>query len=298
VLIDFLKELSMSKSLIFSRNGNDSELCADRIKQLAPAVFSTSHKETLSSRYQPLNTADLLPVLSDYGFVPTQAVQRFGRKTTAEHNHHMIAFAHRDSLLQTSPKQDRGEIILYNSHDGTGAVRLFAGAYRFICSNGIVAGEGYDNRIYHSRSGLNGFEEMLANTVQSLPKLLNAITMMKEKPLNRDRQVELATQAAQVRWKMLGSQFEDANIRGSFATGQTVADLLLPTRWSDQTDDAWTVFNRVQEGVIRGKAMIQSFTERNPEGVLRKSRPISSVAENVRVNRELWDIAQDVAAFA
>jgi hypothetical protein len=55
------------------------------------------------------------------------------------------------------------------------------------------------------------------------------------------------------------------------------------------------VFNRIQEGVIRGNAFVRSFTEKNPDGTLRKARSLGSIKEHVRINSELWDIANEVA---
>ena len=282
-------------SLIFSRNSNNGELGLERIRHLAPAVFSDSAKPTLSPRYAQLRTADVLPVLADYGFVPTQAVQKRGRKTLPEHSQHMIAFAHRDSLIDMydSEKNERGEIILYNSHDGSGSIKLFVGAYRFICSNGIIAGDGFQSRLRHSQANVNSFETMLANTVKRLPVMLEQIEAMRNVQLSADLQREMATQSALTRWKWTPEfDVEDAVIRGSYVTGHTVSTLLKSNRIEDTTADAWTVFNRIQENVIRGGAMIKSFTERNPNGVYRKARNINGVAENVRVNRELWDIAE------
>jgi hypothetical protein len=54
------------------------------------------------------------------------------------------------------------------------------------------------------------------------------------------------------------------------------------------------VFNRIQENVVRGNAFVKSFTEKAPLGAMRKARPISSASEAVRVNRELWNIADEV----
>lgn len=286
-------------SLIFSRNSNDGELGLDRIRQLAPAVFSTTQKETLSARYEPLHTADLIPVMSDYGFVPVQAAQVRGRKGSADHKKHFVAFTHRDSLIDSydGHKDMRGEIILYNSHDGTGSVQLFAGAYRFICSNGIIAGDGYNNRVYHSKRGLSGFEEMMRSTVEGMPKLLERIEALRGITTTHEQRDALARRAAQVRWDMAKQFAEDVPVRGSFATEQTVVDALQAKRFADMQVDAWTVFNRVQENIIRGNAFIKSFSERNPEGVMRKARPVNSVAENIRVNRELWNIADEVLAY-
>lgn len=290
----------MSKqNLIFSRSSTNGELSADRLRYLAPAIFADSVKDSLSPRYAQLRTADVLPVLADHGFVPVQAAQKRSRKTSMEHTQHMVAFAHRDSIPSAyDVDASRGEIILYNSHDGSGSIKLFAGAYRFICSNGIVAGDGYQSRLYHNQANVNSFEHMLTNTVKRLPVLLERIEQMRSLQLSRDAQREMATQSALTRWKWTPELVEDAVIKGSYSTGHTVSSLLAVNRFADFEEDAWTVFNRIQENVIRGGAMIKSFTEKNPDGSYRKSRAVNSVAENVRVNRELWDIAENICEIA
>ena len=286
--------------VIFSRNSNNAELGLERIRTLAPAAFATDVKSTLSPRYAQLRTCDMLPVMADYGYVPVQAAQKRSRKADAtQHTLHMLAFAHRDSLIDAyNDDAQRGEIILYNSHDGSGSIKLFAGAYRFICSNGIIAGDGFDARLYHNKANVSSFEQMLTQTVQRLPALMDRIAQMQGKDMNRLAQLELATRAAETRWKWT-TEFADVRpTKGSFATGHTVSGLLKSQRNADVNDNAWTVFNRIQENVIRGGAMIKSFTEQRPEGAYRKSRAVNSVAENVRVNRELWNAAEQVLQLA
>jgi len=64
-------------------------------------------------------------------------------------------------------------------------------------------------------------------------------------------------------------------------------------RREDGAQDAWTVFNRVQEGLIRGGAKIRSYSERNPRGATRKARAIGSISSVVKTNRDLWDLAAE-----
>ena len=292
----------MSKQhLIFSRNANNGELGAERMRYLAPAVFSDTSKSTLSPRYAQLRTADVLPVLADHGFVPVQAAQKRPRKVEADalHTQHMVAFAHRDSLIETyNPDGHRGEIILYNSHDGSGSIKLFVGSFRFICSNGVIAGDGYQSRLYHNQANVNSFEHMLTNTVKRLPLLMERIEQMRSIQLTRDAQVEMATQSALTRWKWAPEQVEDVVVKGSYSTSATVNSLLVPSRLEDSMADSWTVFNRIQENVLRGGALIRSITEKNPDGSYRKSRAVNGVAEHIRVNRELWDIAENICEIA
>jgi hypothetical protein len=285
----------MQKHLIFSRNVNNTALTNERIQQLAPAVFSDTKAHGLSDRYASLNTAQLLPVLADFGYFPMQAAQKKSRKGEAQHSSHMLSFA------KTYHTQDiigdvRPEIILYNSHDGSSSVRLFAGCFRFICSNGIVAGDGFQSRMYHNAKAINGFEDMLASTVDSLPLLMERIEKLRSTKLMYGDAVEMARKGVQTRWKMLDETIEDIPF-GSYATEKTVRDALVVQRNEDDYMDAFTVFNRIQEAVVRGNAFVRSLSKANTKhgdtGVMRKARPISSVSEGIRVNSELWTMAED-----
>ncbi len=280
--------------LIFSRNAYHTELVSDTIQRLAPAVYANTVKNTLSDRYAQLRTADVLPIMADHGFVPTQAAQKRSRKADPLHTQHMVAFAHRDTLPGSAGYDGtRGEIIIYNSHDGTGSIKMFAGAFRFICSNGIVAGDGYQSRLYHNQANVNSFELMLTNTVKRMPVMLERIELMRNTQVSYDMSLELATKAALTRWDWTPELDVAAVPKGSYATGLTARSMLDVRRSDDRHTDAWTIFNRIQENVIRGGAMIKSFSERNAEGVYRKSRAVNSVNENIRVNRQLWDIAEN-----
>jgi hypothetical protein len=273
--------------VIFSRNADNSILTPAQIQHRAPAVFSTTKAERLSDRYVSLNTSDVLPIMADYGYFPTQAAQKRSRKADPMHAAHMLAFSKTTDIAETG--DIRPEIILYNSHDGSGSVKLFAGAFRFICSNGIVAGEGFQSRIYHSRA-LNGFEEMLRNTVATLPELMGRIDRMRGVSLTTGEAYDMAIAGVATRWSDYTGQ-----PKGAYAVAQTVKDVMQVRRLGDEGYDAWTVFNRIQEGVVRGNAMIRSITEQHPQGVMRKARPVNSIKEAVRINTELWNIADEFA---
>jgi hypothetical protein len=282
----------MSKHVIFSRNNDNGILTTERIRQLAPAAFSTTKHERLSDRYAALHTSDLLPVLADYGYQPVQAAQkRVNKGGSVEHAMHMLAFTNAHDIEGNDGL--RSEIVLYNSHDGTGSVKLFAGAFRFLCSNGIVAGDGFASRTYHNRTAMLGFEEVLRNTIEMMPAMMDKIEAMRSLQLSRGEAYDLAMKSVAARWD---GYTGDMSKRGTFAVTKTVMDVLQAQRIQDENNDAWTVFNRIQENIIRGNAFIRSVTEKQPEGVMRKARPISAIAEHQRVNTALWDIANEMVA--
>ncbi len=275
----------MKQNLIFSRRTDNGILSADDIMQRAPSVFAEDKSERLTSRYHSLNTSDLLPVLADYGYHPVQAAQKRARKGEQRHAAHMVAFA-KDA---DGDGGLRSEIIAYNSHDGTSGVKLFAGAYRFVCSNGIIAGEGFKANVRHTHRAMAGFEEMLQGIITSLPKMMDTIATLRQRRMDYDEAKELATKAVQLRWDFLeGAYVPETMPKGSFATANTVRDALSCQRREDDAFDAWTVLNRIQENVVRGNVMVRSITDRS-QGE-RKARPIASIQEHVRVNQQLFDM--------
>jgi len=287
----------MQKHLIFSRNANNTALSTERIQQLAPAVFSNTKAERLTDRYASLNTSELLPIMADYGYFPMQAAQKKNRKGETQHSSHMLSFAktyHTEEVIGAV----RPEIILYNSHDGSSSVRLFAGCFRFICSNGIVAGDGFQSRIYHNVRAITGFEDMLRNTVDALPTLMERIEKLRQTKLLYSQAQAMARAGVQTRWDMLNTEALVKQPNGVYATEATVRDALKVQRNEDDYMDAFTVFNRIQEAVVRGNAFVKSLTEKNNEGIMRKARPVNSVSEGIRINSELWDIADAVCEEA
>jgi len=287
----------MQKHLIFSRNANNTALSTERIQQLAPAVFSSTKAERLTNRYASLNTSELLPIMADYGYFPMQAAQKKSRKGETQHSSHMLSFAktyHTEEVVGAV----RPEIILYNSHDGSSSVRLFAGCFRFICSNGIVAGDGFQSRIYHNARAITGFEDMLRNTVDALPTLMERIEKLRQVKLLYSQAQAMARAGVQTRWDMFNTEERVKQPNGVYSTEATVRDALKVQRNEDDYMDAFTVFNRIQEAVVRGNAFVKSLTEKNSEGIMRKARPINSVSEGIRINSELWDIADAVCEEA
>ena len=149
-------------NLIFSRSASNLPLTTEEIVSRAPSVYSTTH--SMSPRYGQVTTANAIGILADFGFYPVQAAQ----KGKGRHKAHLLAFA--SSPLDST--EGRPELILYNSHDGSSSLKMFAGFYRFICSNGIVAGDGFESRLRHTSGTVNGFENLVTSTAGRLPLLV------------------------------------------------------------------------------------------------------------------------------
>jgi len=281
--------------LIYTRRADAQELPMQRIAQLAPAVFTQGKNPEVTDRYAPVDTLKAVEILRDFGYVPVQAAQKRSRKEgSSAYAQHMVAFAHNTTLRDA----DRPEIIAYNSHNGKSSLKLFGGFFRGICSNGLVAGEGFEGKLRHLHTTVSNFEDLIKEVAATLPKITDRIEKMKQVKLYKNDILDFAYNAMTLRWEMLPEAHEDGSCRGAYADTFTAHTLLSARRYEDTDTDLWTVFNRVQENMIRGGAEVVSFTDRNKYGKRRSARPIGSVDESIRVYRGLWNIADDILEVA
>jgi hypothetical protein len=284
----------MKHDLIFSRALNNGTLNAERIQQLAPAVYTDEKGPARSARYAHINTSQAINILADYGYQVTQAAQVRGRTAEAnKYGQHLVALSNPD--LPELP-DGRPEIILYNSGDGKSAVRMFSGFYRFICSNGLVAGNGFEVKAAHYQTTANRFEEMITEAAQRLPDMLTQIEQLRDVRLDYQQELGLAIEAAKIRWKshqdaQSGTPGDRHWLKpGTYTAGSTAWNLLKVNRSEDMELNAWITFNRIQEGLIRGGAEVLSVTNKTPAGKIRKAKAVRSVASSLKINRDLWDL--------
>jgi hypothetical protein len=64
---------------------------------------------------------------------------------------------------------------------------------------------------------------------------------------------------------------------------------LEPRRAEDQSNNLWTVFNTVQENLVRGGL---SDSRRDRRGKLRTMRSLKGIDSRVFLNKALWSLAE------
>jgi len=280
--------------LIHTHTESAPVLTTAQILDNCPAAFTQRKSPELSGRYGFVDTAAAISILNDHGWNPVRAVQKPSRLAeNIPFQDHMLSFA----PAQVDDLDNQPNLILYNSHNGKSALKLFIGVYRCLCSNGIIAGDSlFESKLRHSATTANGFSNLITSQSNNVPMLMDRIDGMQNHILDHDQIVDFAYDAVNLRWDMLQDTPPD-NRNGSYADQfRTVKQALRVRRHGDGGNDKYTVFNRLQESLIRGGVEIESYTKRNPTGAIRKAKGIASLAETVRVNRELWNLADSVAA--
>lgn len=273
------------------KNTGRREISMDKVIDMAPAVSSSKHHPDLSTRYVSVSTLDVVESAMERGFRPVQARQANAKAGNEGYASHLVAMCH-ESQMGSS---DRPELIIMNSHNGRSSVKIYAGYFREVCSNGLVVGSGVAETVRHIGSGATRIGDHIDGIADWMIDLPDRIGEMKGKTLGGSDLEAFCGDACSLRWDRLPdvgyALSNDGLDEGVYFDVNTMRGSLRARRSEDKSFDLWTVYNRVQENLIKGGPDVVSVTKKSPEGRVRASRGIRSIDERIRVNRGLWDLA-------
>jgi hypothetical protein len=253
------------------------------LRNLNPVTQTSAHGDT-SNRYRFVSTADIKASLEASGFtVWKEQVARVRKPDRQGYQKHTLKFFRTaDADLMPGERPDQHVVrarsdapaipmlILTNSHDGKSGIVIHGGFFRVLCANGLVVSESDmpPVRIRHTAPQI--MEKVYSETwriVAELEQQVRTIEAMRGKALGIGAQLQFARQCL-----ALLNQGEDIK----------AFEALEVKREGDKDADLWTVFNRVQEHVIKGGL--------KPEGG-RRLREVKAIGREIDLNQQLWDIA-------
>ena len=253
----------------------------------APAVFNTEKSSQTSDRYNVFKTVDVIEALQDNGFGITDAKQVRARKADQNRfKQHVLRFTRLDQDLTAS---DRPEIILYNSGDANSALKFYSGNFRMVCSNNLVDGNGEKHVLHHTQS-LETFKNLLKRVFENYYQTSEQVAKLKNIALDSGKIFNMGFQFATNRWELLD---RDNPKTGQFYDYDTVNALVKSTRDEDDSNDAYTVINRIQENLLKNPmpVLTQSVDQKTQEFLplqRRVSRPITNIRDDLRINANIW----------
>ncbi|VTU33672.1 hypothetical protein H6CHR_04048 [Variovorax sp. PBL-H6] len=253
---------------------SEHSLSDDQIRAVAPSIFADAPHESRSERYSYIPTVTVLHKLREEGFQPFMACQtRVRQEGRRDFTKHMLRLRH---ASQITARGVAHEIILLNSHDGTSSYQMLAGAFRFVCQNGLVCGDTVaDVRVPHKGDVaghvIDGAYEVLSGFDRALEsrEAMQAVTL-------DDGESQVFARAA------LALKYDDESKPAPI----TETQVLTPRRLDDHRPDLWSVFNRTQENLIKG-----GLQGRATNGRRQSTRPVQGIDQNLRLNRALWLLA-------
>jgi hypothetical protein len=257
-------------------------LTNDQLRHSVPSVFATQPWHRMSERYRHVPTIEVVNMLRDRGFHPVKAMQSRSRIEGKEaFTKHMLRFRHADFLSPVAVGTDLPEVILTNSHDGSAAYRLMAGIFRLVCSNGMIVASADFGSISVKHAGGADFRSRILDATfriaEETPRAIERIETWKGIELSQPQREAFATAALTLK--------DSATI--------TAPQLLAPRRDEDKSPDLWTTTNVIQGHLVQG-----GDEGRSARGRRTRTRPIKSVDADIRTNRALWVLAEEMAKLA
>jgi hypothetical protein len=258
-------------------------LSNDELRHRAPSAFADHAHESRSSRYAYIPTVAVIDALRAEGFHPVKAMQSRSRMGRTDYTKHMLTFARIDDTVRGICVGDSiPQVNLVNSHDGTSAYNLIAGLFRLACNNGLMVAESFAQsiKVQHTGDIIDRVIEGSFTVIDDAVKAGNVSQEWGRIELAPREQLLLATAAANFRW---------GNDEGK-ALPILPERLLQAHRAADDKPDLWSTFNRVQENIVGGGQRARAANGRRMT-----VRPVAAIDGNVKLNRALWSLAEEMA---
>lgn len=252
---------------------------AHELLTLPESALATHASPRASGKYLFIPTTDIVDALAGEGWVVSSAVQT---KSKAEgrkgYQRHMLRFRPENQDNQIHVGDSIAELLLDQSHDTTRSYRFGGGVYRLVCGNGMVVCETAFPGIRINHKGtLSDIVQASLEVAHKLPELAEAVGKFRDTKVNDLIRADFAQRAIAVRY---GDR-----------KPLEPADILYIRRDQDHGDDLWTLFNVVQENIMRGGQI--GILE---NGTMRRMKPITGMSSGIGVNEGLWSLAQEYVA--
>lgn len=261
-----------------------------RIYQQNENVLNTSKGFNTSSKYQHINSKDICNWFEGHGFTLEGISAASVRDPLKEgYQKHCMVFSRDDLVLDDGNKM---QILALNSHDASTSLQITAGVYRAVCANGLVVGNDlYSERVIHIGDIKKQVEESLQIVASKANDLREIVKGMQGREVSFEESQEFLRYAADLRLNKVEDLYT-----------VDLASIDKVRREADKGQDLYTVFNRIQESVIKGGIRYQTKKEFSEDGfgqpmpVFKNgtTRKINSIAEKVRLNKALWNQAEEL----
>lgn len=249
-------------------------LTIDDLERAVPAAFADEPADRVSDRYSFISTKDIIHRLTDLEWYPVEASQS-AKVHDQGHTTHMITFRKRNPEIRIDGVTP--QITMFNNHMALRRASMRAGFYKWLCKNGLVVAvpgmvdERFDK--IHIDDAAFEFEQAFTIALNRLESATEQIEQWQNTELTYIEAEGFAARAVLIR------NHNDPVWSGHFDPH----NFLNRRRNEDFPNNLWTIFNVVQENIMKGGV----------PGAVRLTKPITQVSEVQRINEGLWQLATE-----
>jgi hypothetical protein len=285
-------------------------LTLEQIREQAPAAFKDGltanelKKMGRTERYEFFDTSKIIGDMLDLGWFAVQAknagVQKKNvGKLRSQVTKHLLRFRNPNFNRDLKVGGLHPEILITNSHNGTSKFQFHAGLFRLVCSNGLVITDKTFERfnVKHINTDFDAVREYVNLLTRQLPTVIGNIDHMRSKKLKQADQEDFAIRALATRYTEYVDKFDRSINEDELLEHFNAAELLERHRPEDKGNDVWTVYNVIQENLIKGN--FTHMTEKDGKNTSKRARSLEGEKANIDkmidTNKGLWTLAQEFA---
>lgn len=255
----------------------------EQIRAEAPVVFTNAPVSKASDHYLYISSVDVIGTLAQNGWYVHEVKQINPRKKERiGYQKHLVIF--RNDLLKID-NDNFISLIMTNSYDTMSSFRLNLGVFRFICANGMVTGESFQKfATRHFDYNEAEIQTWLNHIKENSGKLIALVKRAMGIKLSNREKLRLAKKIAKNVW----GEKEPKDLM--------YQTMLHPRREADNGNDLWSVFNVIQENVIKGGVAYRAYSKKNDETFTKTTRGTRSVDGYIKMNQNMWKVFEEKAA--
>lgn len=255
----------------------------NKLKLETTLLNQTEKHLTRSNKYEVITSGEIADVLKNNNLYLHNLVVT-GIKDREFATHHM-RFRFKESLDILDKKVYIPEIVVTNSYNGRSSLQFRIGIYRIICSNGLVVGNDYYTwKVRHINNEFKNIPNIISKMVKAFKSVDHKINQMRDRELNEVEIRSFIYEALKIRLGLMSNTKIHTLINPEV--------LLRARRAEDCSNKLWHVYNKVQEGLIRGSDLRYTYTSKKGELKTGTVRQIKSPQSQLVVNTKLWNVSE------
>lgn len=212
-------------------------------------------------------TLEVVQKMQNQGWLINGVDEKRNKKSRKITNNY-IQMTHPDFSIKNSKGQDEAysSLSISNSCSGNQPLHMGLGAFRMVCSNGLISFDQHSEseKIKHTQINALNLNEFINSINSKAQNLIHQLNEWKNKDMTVEEIRNLAYDSLKLR---LNEDDDDFNPE----------ELLRVNRIEDEGNDVWTVFNRIQENL---------------------THDIRSKEEDTRLNQQLFELVNREMAYA
>lgn len=238
---------------------------------ISTATLAPYKNPVASEKYVTIDTQAVVHELQNRGFVLREIKQAKTGK-----GRHIVRMRTQDFTVIKGEKMFP-EIVIMNSYDSKCSFSVEIGIFRLVCSNGLTVCVPGTNSMYKTRhfgEPAKIAAEIALQFSENIDEIWKIHGKLTETKLTDKQMIALAMRAAEIRWN---KKFKKAEAEKLLATKRT----------DDEGNDAWHVFNVLQENTINGGVKL--------EGMKHAPKPVNAPKMLFEVNTRLFNAVYEIA---